>query len=393
MRRTLCLVSVGSLLPLLPLRAQAPQPVAGGTLGVAGRAATVDGRPLLWLVHEPRADLVVMALADGKLPYLALCEAAKLDRAFGGVNQAGFGIVVTAVDDLPAGAAGEDNGEFVKRALQSCALVAEFEALLRGSDAAGRRTRGNFAVIDAGGTAAVFEVGPKAFARYDAEAQGGVMVRTNGTSAGGTTGAERRARGEALLAGAAAKPLTTRFLLQEFVRDVTPLPGAAPDHDAERDDGGTLGSGAAGAALVLQGVKGGEDARLSTLWALLGPPLATVAVPLWPLAAATPRELAGEPRSRLADLAQRLADGMHTAPGADGAPPRLRLVPMAAVRRVVLFNEAKVLAQAEQALTTFRAAAKPPAPSLLRAAQERIAADAVKWVEELGEKVARPAGK
>ena len=75
------------------------------------------------------------------------------------------------------------NGAFMKRALSSCANVAEFERMLERTAEGGRRTRANFGVIDATGAAMVFETGATTHKRFDASdpevAPEGFIVRSN----------------------------------------------------------------------------------------------------------------------------------------------------------------------------------------------------------------------
>ena len=397
---------------LFPLLAQEPEaPDEECTIGVASGKATADGRPLLWKNRDSHhRDNVVMALADGgKHAYFALCDAGKPEFVWGGANGKGFAVVNAVARDLPQGAdQGPGNGGFMKRALQQCATVAEFEQLLRDTNDNGRRTRANFAVVDAHGAAAIFEAGHRTYTRFDAAAgKGGLLLRTNFAVTGsGERGKERCERATALCNSAAALPLTPRFLLQQLLRDVQPPANAAKGAPGLLDVRETIHRQTTVAALVVHGVKSGEDPSLLTMWSLLGQPLFTVAVPLWPAAGTVPRELSGTPRSDLCEASCRLQDAMYdSAPSAAEAgeeaaeaeasgPIRwLRSEPMAHVRRALLFHEAKVLGDYESSFARFRAAGKAP-PAVLRAAQEGIARDALKWVREQADQhAAAPAGK
>ncbi len=71
----------------------------------------------------------------------------------------------------------------MKRALETCKTVADFEALLEATNATGRSTTANYGVIDALGGAAMFETGPNTFSKFDANdetiAPKGYIVRSN----------------------------------------------------------------------------------------------------------------------------------------------------------------------------------------------------------------------
>jgi hypothetical protein len=70
------------------------------------------------------------------------------------------------------------------------------------------------------------------------------------------------------------------------------------------------------AALVLHGVKPGEDGGWTTMWTVLGQPLFAPAVPLWPAARGVPKLMAGAPKSELCSAARALADLFYEADGA-----------------------------------------------------------------------------
>ena len=70
----------------------------------------------------------------------------------------------------------------MRRALEECADVMEFEALLQASKAE-RKVAANYGVIDAKGNACFFETGAESFTKFDANdpriAPQGYIVRTN----------------------------------------------------------------------------------------------------------------------------------------------------------------------------------------------------------------------
>lgn len=383
-----------------PVLAQAEPAGEECTVGVACGRATADGRPLLWKNRDARErDNVVLALADGRIPYFGLCNAGNSDAVWGGANVAGFCIVNAVSRDLPEGSdQGPANGAFIKLALQQCETVAQFEELLRATDTSGRRTRANFGVIDAQGAAAFFEAGHACFRRFDAEgAASGVLLRTNfSVTGGGDRGRERLARAEELCAAPAARRLTPRFLLQQLLRDVKAPPSASAGGKGRLDVRETIHRQNTVAALVLHGVKAGEDAKWTTMWAVLGQPLFAMAVPLWPAAGVVPRSLSGDPKSSLCDLSQRLADAFYAvdagAAGADdqgsegdiaGAVRWLRSDTMPLARRGVLFGEAEILARYEDVLANWRQGAGAPPPTVQRAFQEAMAKLAAQRLQDL----------
>lgn len=373
------------------------------TIGIAAGRATADGRPLLWKNRDAKKlDNVVMPLADGKIPYFALCDAGDATAVWGGANVAGFCIINSVARDLPGGSEqGPNNGAFMKLALQQCASVAEFEALLQRTNEQGRRTRANFGVIDALGAAACFEAGHRTFHRFDADqSDHGILVRTNfATTANGERGRERFARAEELCRSPRARELTPRFLLQLLLRDLKAPPSAQAGGKGRMDARETIHRQSTVAALVLHGVKPGVDAKWTTMWAVLGQPLFSMAVPLFPAAGSVPIALAGDPRSAICAQSQRLAGTFYVAadPGEgnsdeDAAEPEvagalrwLRTDTMPLVRRSILFGEADVLARYEEAVAVWRKAGPAPAPPALRAFQEAMAKLVLEQLTELAD--------
>lgn len=286
------------------------------TVGVASGKATADGRPLLWKNRDAQVrDNAVRAFADGRFPYVALVNASGGASVWGGANAAGFCIMNSVSRDLPGNSTkGPGNGAFMKLALQRCATVADFEALLGETARSGRRTRANFGVIDAAGGAAIFETGHTTHTRFDADKhKDGILVRANfATTQKGDRGKERFARGETLCHKLpSGQGLDHRYLLQQFCRDLLPPKSAQRGTAGQQDVRETIHRQTTVAAMVFHGVKPDEDPRWTTMWSLLGQPLFTVAVPCWPGAGAVADELRGAPRSALCDAARGLADQFY----------------------------------------------------------------------------------
>jgi hypothetical protein len=350
------------------------------TVGVASGRATADGRPLLWKNRDAqKRHNVVTAFADGKHPYVAICDAGTKTSVWGGANAAGFCIINSVSRDLPQGSTkGPGNGSFMKRALMQCETVEDFEALLTATAATGRRTRANFGVIDARGGAAFFETSHLTHRRFDAaKAERGLLVRSNfATTANGDRGRDRFARAEALCRSVPkANKLDHGFLLQQFCRDLQAPPTATPGEAGQQDVRETIHRQTTVAAMVFHGCKQDEDPRWTTMWAILGQPLFSLAVPCFPAAGAVATELAGDPRSELCNTSLRLQDAFYAlpAPATDGgeagseaevsgATRWLLLEHLPALQRVLLPAERDALAATAAQLAAWQQAR--PAPSI-----------------------------
>lgn len=339
------------------------------TTAVITGKATADGRPLLWKSRDlkslPRNEVVVWQ--GEKHRVLAVVNDDDRNQAWMGVNSAGFCIENSVSRDLgdKRDAAEEDeradkakdtpddkekrgpgNGSLIKLALETCATVADFRALLERTDETGRRTAGNFGVIDAAGGAALFEAGPKSFRMFDANdpavAPRGYIVRSNfATTAQGVAPApdpdtlqvkysgERYVRACRLIESRRAAGLDVGFVLRNVCRDLAnpegvPFAGTVNGPAGEPPDtvstASTISRTTTVSAGVFHGVKPGENPLLTTMWVALGDPKFTIAVPCWVAVEELSPAVAGEKGGAICSIAATLRewnltqdrDGVHT---------------------------------------------------------------------------------
>lgn len=274
------------------------------TSAVISGKATPDGRPMLWKQRDTGSlENKLVYHTDGRYPFLGVHNLNDTVNAetFMGCNSVGFAVINTQSYNLEypryAGKMDEE-GILMKRALATCATLADFEALL----AATAGTRGvetNFGVMDANGGAAYYEIDPYAYKKFDANdpmvAPHGYLLRTN-FSVTGTPGEGQgyiRYETETALFHWAflGEGLTVDFILNEATAclrhsltgadlmrgplpesddacRMTPLSDYIPRYS-------TAGS------MIIQGVAKGEDPSLATIWTVLGFPLTTPVLPIW----------------------------------------------------------------------------------------------------------------
>mgnify|MGYP001095166765 CR=1 FL=1 len=282
----------------------AAPPADSCTTAVVSPAASRSGRPMLWKNRDAAgSDNQVVFLADGRYPYVGLVnrgDAAGL-QVWAGINAAGFGIMNSASYNLESG---ETTGEgaLMKLALQSCATVDEFEALLARSNAGGRDVSANFGVIDAKGGAATFETSKKGYTRVDAatanDGARGLTVRSNYSRTGGKdagSGFLREARGIELLGPVAAAGGLDVKAVFRAARDV-----ANPAIGSTGEEGGSPLVYTADSvcrldtvsAVVLEAPAAGEGPEAAAMWVVPSLPLAGAAVPVFPVAGVVPAALA-----------------------------------------------------------------------------------------------------
>lgn len=273
------------------------------TTAVISGQYTPDGRPLL-LKHRDSDFLQnkLMYFNDGKYTYIGLVNAEDSSgkEVWGGCNSTGFAIINSAAYNLNIGDSTklmDQEGVIMKKALQNCASLQDFENLLLtlpkplGSDA-------NFGVIDARGGAAYYETGNFTFTRIDANdprtAPFGYLIRTNHAFTGKSdagAGYIRYATAEDLFYQASATHnLSHEFLLRDVSRCLKhsltkiDLWQNLPDDKSQarfvsfRD---FIPRNSSTSSMVIQGITGKENPALTTMWTILGFPLCSVAIPVW----------------------------------------------------------------------------------------------------------------
>jgi hypothetical protein len=383
-------------------------PVAACTTGVVSGRVTPDGRPLLWKNRDtPDKNNQVVYSAGPGYAYVAVVNAGGTSSVWMGVNEKGFCIENSVIKDMPTGKKpGMGNGEFMKLALETCANVKEFEALLARTNETGRRTMSNYGVIDAEGGAAIFETGHTTFVKFDANdpavAPHGYVVRSNFTMTG--TGNDklkdggdlndiysggRYLRAESLFREAAAdRGLTHRFILRHCARDLAddkgqPLcgsingkPGNLPE---SVDTTSTICRRTTASVGVFHGVRPGEDPLLTTMWVILGEPAFSVAVPCWVKAGTIADPLLGKKRSPLCSSAIALRKACY-----DEDAKKLQTAKLKDIWAETWKLEDAIFAETEQRLAKWRETM--PATRRIATFHESTSKRAYRMIQRLEEK-------
>jgi len=273
------------------------------TTAIVSGKYTVDGRPLLFK-HRDSGKLQnkIMYFQDGKYDYQGLVNSndKKGHEVWAGCNSAGFAIMNSANYNMNLQDTSKlkDNEGFVmKKALQSCATLKDFEELLRslpkpmGVDA-------NFGVIDAIGGAAYYETNNYSYTKFDANnpvvAPFGYIIRTNFAFTGDREeeyGLIRFQNAENLFHLAANKnALSHNFILREVSRSLrhsltnVDMSTNIPEHyNSTRfmDFNDFIPRYSSATTTVVQGILQNDDPMFTTMWTVLGFQLSSVAIPTW----------------------------------------------------------------------------------------------------------------
>ena len=151
------------------------------TTAIVSAQASETGRPLLWKQRDtgnPFNTAVFICATDSSYAYTAIFNISDTERksVYAGENEKGFAIVNNVSYNLASAEYTTRNGAFMRRALECCVTVDDFEAMLRSLNP--RNVEANFGVIDASGGAAYFEAADSSVTRFDVP-EGGWLVRSN----------------------------------------------------------------------------------------------------------------------------------------------------------------------------------------------------------------------
>jgi hypothetical protein len=273
---------------------------------------------LLWKNRDSGHEANRLVYVDGERhSYIGLVNAEDSTGAevWAGVNSAGFCIMNSAsynlYEDDDEERRKDEEGVLMKTALERCTTVDDFQKLLA-ETAGDRGVEANFGVIDGAGGAAFFETNNHTHTRFDATdrrvAPEGYIVRTNYSFTGEPNrgaGYIRFDRASELFHEAVATGGIDRdWLLTTASRDLVnglsgtdPLAGPLPAH--ERDHryyyaSDSIVRNTACATALFQGVRPGDDPVRTIMWARLGHPLCSIALPQWVAAAGAAELTVGE---------------------------------------------------------------------------------------------------
>jgi hypothetical protein len=358
------------------------QPVLACTSVIVSGRVTKDGRPMIFKHRDSGNVHNMMIVVQGqRYRYLGLVNAEDTTPVdvWGGHNEAGFGIINTAAYNLN-GDGGDTDGDgiFIRKALELCASLEDFERLL---DTVKKPMdiNSNFAVLDAKGGCAYYETGNYNYVKFDVNdpevAPDGYLMRTNF----GTTGNHKLDQGveryqaitdfmaEASKAGHLEHDYLITHISRYLKHGVTKLDMYDFMPETENDtcyfsfhDYITRYSTAS--VVLVQGVRPDESPRNTISWTIMGWPLTTIAMPLVLLPSGKLPTLVtddGKGHSRLNEMGLELKSRVFTLKKGNNTSFYGNLAPLinkhgTGILQQILPIEAKVMSQGEEAVATLR---------------------------------------
>lgn len=275
------------------------------TTAVISGKATSDGRPILWKLRD--TDFLENYVkqfdrAKGNYAFIGLINSADTvgKEVWGGNNEVGFAIMNSASFNVNLGDSSkirDQEGFFMKLALEKCATLKDFENLLENTPKP-MGLAAHFGVIDAQGGAAFYEVNNYSWTKFDANnaetAPDGYILRTNFSKTGKPNigyGFVRLMTAEKLFENAKKQnKINYKTILQEFSRCLyNPITGndykeiykRKAESDTFIHSDNLITSYGSASCIVIQGIKKDENAKMTTMWTQVGYPNTCIAVPLW----------------------------------------------------------------------------------------------------------------
>ncbi len=179
---------------------------AGCTIAVFAPEATEYGRPMLWKNRDVPNYRQQYIFVEEEHSFIGITYQGVYDQVYGGVNDAGFGIVNTdTYNHGPNTGRGLSDGQVMYLALAKCESIWDFFALLDSllaDSSAGLRSTHCYGIIDQYGNAGVVEANCESYVYFSANSMPDhYLVRTNFAISGSSSarvGYERYMRARAL---------------------------------------------------------------------------------------------------------------------------------------------------------------------------------------------------
>nr|WP_320117906.1 hypothetical protein [uncultured Marinifilum sp.] len=273
------------------------------TTAVISGKYTKDGRPIIWKLRDTESfENKMMYFTDGKYPYIGLINSKdeKGEQIWGGSNSVGFAIMNSASFNVNLNdtiSKKDQEGRFMKLALQQCANLEEFEQLLKNTPKP-MGLAAHFGVLDADGNVAFYEVNNHTFTKFDAndpaQAPNGYILRTNYSYTGkkdvGYGFIRFQAAQDIFYQADACGNMSTETVIQNFSRCLKhPVLKrnfrkefeTVPYGDNFVNSGDLITRHGSSSMIMIEGVKKGEDKTMSTIWTQIGFPNTCIALPVW----------------------------------------------------------------------------------------------------------------
>lgn len=287
------------------------------TTAVISGKYTKDGRPMIWKLRDSDSfKNKMMYFEEGKYAFIGLVnsEDAQGEQVWGGSNVVGFSIMNSAsfnVNMEDTSSYKDQEGYFMRKALENCKTIADFEKLLMETPKP-MGLAAHFGVIDAEGGAAFYEVNNYTFTKFDAndgsQAPQGYILRTNFSFTGKKDigyGFIRFQTAQDLFYKAESKgQLNDKTIIQDFShcfmhavldQDFRKEYEGIPEGEYFINSGDFITRHGSASAILMKVPTKDQAPDMTCIWTTIAYPNTCVALPVWPRGGAQmPRILMAE---------------------------------------------------------------------------------------------------
>ncbi len=274
------------------------------TTAVVSGKYTKDGRSMIWKLRDSESfKNKMMYFEEGKYSFIGLVnsEDAQGEQVWGGSNVVGFSIMNSAsfnvnMDDISSFK--DQEGYFMRKALENCETLADFEKLLQETPKP-MGLAAHFGVIDAQGGAAFYEVNNHTFTKFDAndasQAPQGYILRTNYSFTGKKDigyGFIRFQTAQDLFYQAESKgQLNDKTIVQDFShcfkhavldKDFRKEYEAIPEGEYFINSGDFITRHGSASAILMKAPSKDQAPDMTCIWTTVAFPNTCVALPVWP---------------------------------------------------------------------------------------------------------------
>lgn len=289
------------------------------TTGVVSYRLTENGHTILWKNRDTRhRDNELHFFNCGGVRFIGIINAEDTTQVWAGVNNFGFAIMNAESRDMARpGESTKYDGEgyLMKKALETCRTVDDFERILQRTNEVGRDVTSNFGVVDACGNGAFFEVGNHEYYRYDVADT--FLVRANFAFRGygkEAYGKKRYSRARYLISREIEDGLNCADFIFRIARDfyVYDSSSSRPENVVERggrqlvNTSGSINRFRTVSVALFEVVPDTFLREFVTFWYCPGEPSVSVFVPVWVYSGDVPVELDSTGYSPVNRLFQKL---------------------------------------------------------------------------------------
>jgi hypothetical protein len=294
-----------------------PKPAQLGecTVAIFSGAVTADGRPIIWKNrdvsnHDQRFIYYDSYQRNGITTsrFIGDCYRSDTTRIYMGANEHGFAIMNSDSYNLHDTLfSGLDDGIIMRLALETCRTLSDFEAFLDSTNITGRNFCWNFGCLDSTGACAFYEAANRSYRKFDPLDSNldtsGYLVRSNFSVSGDTlnrSGLDRYQRANYLVNSRLSTGLVdVNWVLAVLARDMGNIyadPYPLPYNGVQLNGppgyiynyACTIANRYTSSAVVIRGIRPGENPAFTTIFGILGPPVLSLAFPLWVKAGIVP---------------------------------------------------------------------------------------------------------